>query len=169
MINSFAKLSKEIIIFALIIGIAMNVMSVVRSPTLDSQKLPSFQGLTINQNRLDQTRLYTQPTIIYFWGSWCSVCTVQSPVIDRLKDEANIISIAVHSGRDDDLIKMMKSSGYSFQTYNDSNGVWSQKFKVKSFPTLFIYDQRGHLQFTEVGYTTTLGLKARLTWLKLGI
>ena len=145
----------------------MTVISIVRSPTLDSQELPQFTGQAIHQSSFDQKHLATQPSIIYFWGSWCSVCTVQSPIIDTLQTEANIITIAVNSGNDDDVVKMMQGSGYSFQTYNDPQGILSRRFKVKSFPTLFIYDQQGQLQFTEVGYTTTLGLKARLAWLKM--
>jgi len=38
----------------------------------------------------------------------------------------------------------------------------SRQFKVSAFPTDFIYDTKGKLYSTDVGYTTTAGLLARM-------
>jgi thioredoxin-related protein len=56
----------------------------------------------------------------------------------------------------------MKERGLTFKVLNDVNGEWANKFKVEMFPTTFIYNANGELKFTEVGYTTTAGLLARL-------
>jgi thioredoxin-related protein len=53
-----------------------------------------------------------------------------------------------------------------FNVLNDRGGVWSKKFKIEVFPTTFIYDAKGTLRFTEVGYMTTAGLLARLEWIE---
>jgi thioredoxin-related protein len=50
----------------------------------------------------------------------------------------------------------------NFRVLNDREGKWASKFKVEAYPTTFIYDAKGKLKFTEVGYTTTAGLLARL-------
>jgi len=34
------------------------------------------------------------------------------------------------------------------------------------FPTTFFYDATGNLAFIEVGYTTEVGLEARMQWLE---
>ena len=47
---------------------------------------------------------------------------------------------------------------------NDEYGLLSTEFNVKAFPTTFIYDKNKNLKFTEVGYTSTFGLKLRLWW-----
>jgi hypothetical protein len=60
----------------------------------------------------------------------------------------------------------MRENGYHFRVVNDAEGKWADIFHVEAFPTTFIFDSKGELQFTEVGYTTTLGLKGRLGVLK---
>jgi predicted secreted protein len=51
-----------------------------------------------------------------------------------------------------------------FKVVNDEYGLLSTEFNVKAFPTTFIYDKNKNLKFTEVGYTSTFGLKLRLWW-----
>ncbi len=55
-----------------------------------------------------------------------------------------------------------KEHNLNFKVINDVEGVWAKRFKVEAYPTTFIYDSKGELRFTEVGYTTTAGLLARL-------
>jgi thioredoxin-related protein len=56
----------------------------------------------------------------------------------------------------------MHEKGLSFRVLNDSEGMWAKQFNVEAYPTTFIYDASGELKFTEVGYTSTVGLLARI-------
>jgi len=56
----------------------------------------------------------------------------------------------------------MKEKELSFNVVNDAQGVLAKQFHVEAYPTTFIYDAKGELKFTEVGYTSTAGLLARL-------
>jgi hypothetical protein len=47
---------------------------------------------------------------------------------------------------------------------NDSSGFISSEFNIAAFPTTFIYDKEKNLVFSEVGYTSTLGLWLRMLW-----
>ena len=60
----------------------------------------------------------------------------------------------------------MQEKGLSFKVLNDKDGEWGRVFKIEVFPTTFIYDAKGELRFTEVGYTSTAGLLARLEWIE---
>ncbi len=41
-----------------------------------------------------------KPTIIYFWGSWCSYCRYTSPAINSLSEEGYpVVSVALRSGQ----------------------------------------------------------------------
>jgi hypothetical protein len=46
----------------------------------------------------------------------------------------------------------------------DPDGALAQRYGVRAFPTTFFIDARGRIRHVEVGYTTWLGLEARL-WL----
>ena len=60
----------------------------------------------------------------------------------------------------------MQKNELSFNVFNDREGAWTTEFKIEVYPTTFIYDAKGELRFTEVGYTTTAGLLARLEWIE---
>ena len=64
----------------------------------------------------------------------------------------------------EEIEKYLKDKNLSFKVVNDEYGLLSSEFNVKAFPTTFIYDKNKNLKFTEVGYTSTFGLKLRL-WL----
>lgn len=156
---------RELLMFALTALLLSNVMSALRSPTLESDALPTFELDLVGGGQLSSSALKGRPVLLYFWGTWCGVCSAQSPAIESLRDDIQVLSIAVNSGDDHSLRRYMEAQGYHFPVHHDTRRAWSARFKVSAFPTLFIYDGEGELRFTEVGYTSWLALKVRLLWL----
>jgi thioredoxin-related protein len=79
-----------------------------------------------------------------------------------MKDDVHIITIAVNSGSNEKLQKFMKDREYTYTVINDNSGKLAKKFGVQAYPTTFIYDGSGKLQFSEVGYSTRMGIRARV-------
>ena len=77
-----------------------------------------------------------------------------------------MLTIAVQSGSDDKIKAYMKENHLDFQVINDANGKWAKQFNIEAYPTTFIYNAKGKLQFSEVGYTSTAGLLARVKMAK---
>jgi len=156
---------KEIIIGAVLIFILSNIISYVRKPVLESNTLP-----TLNVTLIDG-RVYThkkaKPFVLHFWATWCPTCKLEAANIEHISSKYEVLSIAVNSGTDAELKQYMKENDLTFNVVNDAEGRWSKRFKVEAFPTTFIYDAKGVLSFTEVGYTTTAGLLARLKMIEL--
>jgi thiol-disulfide isomerase/thioredoxin len=161
---------KEVLIFLILAFVVSNVMSYLRRPQLDSNTLPSLSAPPLKGSRLGQggehltdEQIKGEPFVLYFWGSWCSACTAQSPVIEALSREGvKVLTVAVDSGSDGQLTSLMAEKGYTFPTLNDQSRAAQRHFKVSAFPTTFIYNSKGTLSFSEVGYTSRWGLKARL-------
>ena len=97
-----------------------------------------------------------------FWATWCPTCKLEAANIERVSKKYEVLTVAVNSGDDEKITRYLKERGLSFRVLNDQEGIWAQKFMVQAFPTTFIYDAKGELKFTEVGYTTTAGLLARI-------
>ena len=158
------KVGKELLTGAVIIFILSNIISYVRKPALASNHLPRLDVRLLDGTTFKYSE--GKPLVIHFWADWCRVCKVEAPNIERVSKEYEVLTVAVNSGDNEKVKAYMKERNLSFKVLNDKEGVWTKKFKVEMFPTTFIYDGQGELKFTEVGYTTTAGLMARLAVLK---
>ncbi len=151
---------KEIVLGVLFLFILSNVISYIRKPELNTTDLPKLE-ITLMDGREFQHRT-GEPLVIHFWATWCPTCKLEASNIEAISQKYEVLTIAVNSGEDTDIKAYMKKRGLTFKVLNDPEGKWAEQFNVKAFPTTFIYSSQGKLIFTEVGYTTTAGLLARL-------
>jgi|TARA_B110000046_G_scaffold30197_1_gene31834 thiol-disulfide isomerase/thioredoxin len=106
------------------------------------------------------------PTLVYFWGSWCSICLTTSPFVSTLalESEYNIISIALSSGDAQQVTRYLNAHDYHFEAIDDDSGEISQSWGVAVTPSIFIIDTQGDIRFISTGMTSLWGMKLRL-WL----
>jgi len=154
----------ELIKILLLVFILSNIMSYIRAPELESTQLPKIEAQLLDGSpfRVKEEK----PLLLHFWAVWCRTCKLEAPNIEAVSKKYNVLTIAVNSGSDAKVKAYMQEHNLNFKVINDVEGVWAQRFKVEAYPTTFIYDGNGKLQFTEVGYTTTAGLLARFKWIK---
>ena len=153
---------KEILLFTFTLTVVANLMSIYRSQSLNNE------SLNIENFKLINNTIYTldknRPILIHFWATWCPTCKVEASNINLLSKHYQVLTIAVKSGTDYEIKKYLDENAYTFKVVNDKDGTLSQKFKVAGYPTTFIYDKEQKLRFSEVGYTSTIGLYIRLLW-----
>ena len=102
-----------------------------------------------------------KPLVVHFWATWCPICKVEAPNIQKLSDDFEVITIAVQSGTKKEIENYLDEQKLNFKVINDEDGYYSREFNIKAFPTTFIYDKNKDLKFSEVGYTSTFGLYVR--------
>ncbi len=156
-IKSFVK---ELLIGALLLFIFTNIISYLRKPELSSTQLPKLH-VTLLDGSSYQSRK-GKALVVHFWATWCPACKLEASNIEAISKEYEVLTIAVNSGNDAQIKAYMANKGLSFHVVNDSHGVLAKQFHVEAYPTTFIYNAQGELQFTEVGYTSTAGLLARV-------
>ena len=154
---------KELVIGAVILFILSNIMSYFLAPELSSTELPQVEVTLLDNSAYSLKK--GKPVVLHFWATWCKVCKLEVDNIERLSKKYEVLTIAVNSGNNAEITAYMKERELSFKVLNDVDGSWAKKFNVEAFPTTFIYDGAGELKFTEVGYTTTAGLLARMAML----
>lgn len=163
--SKFKKLVKEILKLSIILIIAMNIISYFKSTQLNKE------NLAINEFKLLENSKYTikdnKPLVIHFWATWCPICKIEASNIQKLSKDYNVITIAAQSGTNEDIKKYMKENNVDFKVVNDKDGYYSKKFNIEVFPTTLIYNDKKVLKFSEVGYTSTLGLYLRVWYSKL--
>ena len=158
--SKIKKFLKEVLLGVIALAIIANVISYFRKPKLDSLTLPHFNVKLID-NKLFVPQI-DKPIMIHFWAIWCPTCRTEAPNIQTVSQKYEVLSVAVKSGNNEKLREYMQKNGLNFRVLNDKTGKWAKEFKIKAFPTTFIYNKKHHLEFSEVGYTTTLGLLGRM-------
>lgn len=161
---SIKKILKEIAIMALMILVISNILSYIRKPDLADSQLPKINELLISGEQFDSNSYKGKPLLIHFWATWCPTCKAEADNIQRLSKYYNVITFAVKSGSNEKLTNYMNDRGFDYRVVNDEEGQWAKQFNIEGYPTTFIYDSSGQVSFSEVGYTSTLGLMFRMWW-----
>ncbi len=157
---SIKSILKEAVITLLMIFIITIGLNYIRKPNVDS-RLPDIKLTSIDNQEVSLVK--KEPLVLHFWATWCPTCKFEASNIQDLKDSGiRVVTVAVNSGSSKSIEKFIKERGYDYIVINDYSGELAERFNVTAFPTTFIYNSNGHLEFSEVGYSTTVGLKARV-------
>jgi len=156
------QIIKNLLSFLVLFALVSYTMNYFRAPKLDSNEIPDINATLIDGTTFNTSSTKGKPLMIHFWGTWCPVCKQEAGNIASVADRYNVITIAVNSGSKRDIQNWLDAQGIKYPVLSDPNGIWANKFNVTTFPTSFIYDSNGKLSFTEIGYTTTAGLLARM-------
>jgi len=113
------KWIKELTLGVVIVFILSNIISFLRVENINIDVYKELKSDKVQ--------------IVYFFTDWCRVCKIQSPIIDDLSHDKEIIKIKVKS--------------------NESK-VLANKFKVGVYPTIFYIKKDGHVGYNESGYTS---------------
>ncbi len=158
------KYLKEIIVFVVVLTVAANAFSYYRSQDLNKEKL-DLQTVTLLDGSL-YTLPSDKPVLLHFWATWCPTCKFEASNIEKISKDYEVITVAVQSGTKEQIQNYLDEHKLSFKVINDEDGFYSRKFNIQAFPTTFIYDNKKRLKFSEVGYTSTFGLYARMALVK---
>jgi len=165
MLNKLKSFTKEIIVFIITLVIISNAISYYKSTDLNKDSL-NIKSLTLIDGLT-----YNIPTnkaiLIHFWGTWCPVCKLEASNINTISKNYEVVTIAVNSKDNDNIKKYLKDNNVNYKVHNDVNSKIASKYNIAVYPTSFIYNKNGKLVFTEVGYTSTFGLKLRMWWANL--
>lgn len=153
---------KEILLFVFVMTIFANGISLYKSSDLNATKLQLNEVTLINNKTYSFN--HNKPVLIHFWATWCPTCKVEASNIEFVSKYYDIVTIAVNSGNKEKVIDYLLENNFSFNVLNDINSSYSQEFNVAAFPTTFIYNKNRELVFSEVGYTSTIGLMLRMWW-----
>ena len=156
------KYAKEILTLLVVIVVSSNVISLYKSKSLTAEALQMDSVKLIN-NLVYEVK-NDEPVLVHVWATWCPICKVEAPNIQMLSEHFQVVTIAVKSGTSSEIKAFLDKNDYTYNVVNDTYGELSSKFNISAFPTTLIYDKNKNLVFSEVGYTSTLGLWLRMVW-----
>ena len=105
-----------------------------------------------------------KPMLVHFWATWCPICSLEQNSIQSLSEDYPVVTVAMQSGNEEELSQFMQQEGLNFTVIADEYGEIAKQWSVRGVPASFIISADGNIRFVEVGYTTEIGLRARLWW-----
>lgn len=125
---------------------------------------PALAGIAVDGKPVALASFAGRPVLVNFWATWCGVCRAAEPNVVAVARDLPVLTVASSSGPPADVSRVLHERGLALSTLNDPDGALARAWGVTAFPTSFIVGPDGRIRFVEVGYTTALGLRARL-WL----
>ena len=125
---------------------------------------PALSGNSLTGEVFSIEAQREKPLLVYFWATWCPICGISSSSIDKLAKHHDVITIAMQSGSEHELMRHLKDKGLNFPVISDPHNRIAKTWGVKGVPTAYVLDNQNNIRFVTVGYTTPFGLKARM-WL----
>lgn len=125
---------------------------------------PALVGRDLDGQAVSLDDYRGKAVLVHFWATWCSVCDAESGTLDALARDHTMLTVATDSGQAGEIRAGMKKRGLSFPVVVDSSGALARAWGVHAFPTSFFVGPKQDIRFTEIGYTSSPGFRARL-WL----
>ena len=155
---------KQIAFMVIVFLITSFAVDMWRTRGIDRQALPDLQGMTINNEVINLKELsFEQPVLVYFWGTWCSVCSFVSPSVDTISRHYPVYSIAMQSGNNKTLKTYMEIEDYQFIVINDDENRLANSLGVEVTPLIMVIDQGELVNYT-TGYVSLFGLWWRIAF-----
>ena len=158
---SIKNIFKEIISTVVIFFLISIVLNYIRKPEI-KENIYDYKLVDTHGRTIDFSSYRGEPLVVHFWATWCPTCKLEASNIDAISKEYNVVTIAVTSGSNEEINEFMQNHKLSYRVVSDIDGNFAKKFNISAYPTTLIYTKDGKLKFVEVGYSTTVGLKARL-------
>jgi len=134
------------------------------SRNLSGGPAPALSGEDLQGQHLSLTQFRGQPLLVHFWATWCSICRLEEGSIHALAQDYPVVTVATTSGNAQELRGYLQERGLSFSVVADESGDLARGWGVAGVPVSYIIDSQGNIAWAARGYSSGLGLRARL-WL----
>ena len=149
---------------ALLLGIYILIQAYQSRDAPQSGPAPEIQSIDIDGQYIDLNNYQGKPVLIYFWASWCTVCSLTRGSVESISKDYSVITIASQSGTDKEIHAYQQEHQFDVTIINDAQGPISQAYGVQAFPSVFILDSAGNVSDVEIGLSSETGLRLRLWW-----
>jgi peroxiredoxin len=118
---------------------------------------PNFELLNLagEKVKLDDSR--GKIVVINFWATWCEPCKVEMPYFDVLYNdsEGELEILAINFDEPAQQVQQyVNEYQLSFPVLLDPGGFVQDLYRVRGYPTTFVVDPEGIIQFHHIGLIT---------------
>src|SRR5699024_8530804 len=134
----------------------------------EGEKAPDFELETLDGDKAKLSDYEGERVIVNFWATWCPPCRKEIPDLKQLYDEEDVEILAVNMTSDEtsdmDEIEEFANDEFEmpFPVLLDYDDEVRQAYKVVAYPTSYMIDSEGKIQFMAMGAMTHEQMKKEL-------
>lgn len=124
--------------------------------------LPDLLLTTLEGDVLRDEDLLGKVVLIDFWGTWCQPCHEAVPWLRDLRratqKEGDLVILSIATDSDERALRTFieKSEMTWTHVWDRDRALSDDLFEVRRFPTYFLVDHTGLIQFTDSGWGSTI-------------
>jgi len=133
----------------------------------DGEMAPGFQTELIDGKSFALSDLKGRYVLLYFWGSWCGPCRIESPSLVKLHNEFNeesfkdadgfeIVSVAIETDEDrwkKAIAKDQLNWRHHIVQLDRFKGPIAKEYGVREIPTKYLLDTKGEILMVNPSFT----------------
>lgn len=153
---------KQLVFMLVLLTVFSATLDIWRSRDIPKTDLPNIQALSVQGDPIDLKAMsQDEPVLLYFWGTWCPVCSFVSPSVNIAASQYQVVTVAMTSGPDEKMQQYLQHKDYDFAVVNDPRGELSSEWSMQVTPTLMVIKD-GKLAFYTSGFTSLPGIWWRM-------
>lgn len=121
----------------------------------EGQTAPDFLLETLEGDEARLSEFRGQPVIINFWATWCPPCRAEMPDFQELYETEDVEILAVNLTESEQseqgIEDFIDELGLTFPIPMDVESDVSEMYEVQAYPTSYIVDSEGKVQFVARG------------------
>jgi len=145
----------------LLAWVVFSALSAWKSKDMLLGPAPVLAGYDL-QGQLITLEPKDEPTLVYFWATWCPICGFTISSIASIAEDYPVITVATTSGSEEEIATYLAQKNIRLPVMMDDSGDLGRHWGVTGVPAIFIVDSKGHITHRSLGYASELGLRARL-------
>jgi len=121
----------------------------------EGQTAPDFLLTTIDGEETRLSDYRGQRVIVNFWATWCPPCRAEMPDFQELYESEDVEILAVNLTESEQGMESVQNFidelALTFPIPMDENTIVSQMYEVQAYPTSYMIDSEGKIQFVARG------------------
>ena len=147
------------VLLALALGWGVDIW---RAQSIASGKAPELVTTSVQGDKVDLIAMsQDKPVLVYFWATWCSVCSTVSPSVDFVSGQMQVVTVALNSGENKRIQQYLGAKNYDFTVVNDPKGEIGREWGISLTPTIIVIS-KGEVASVTTGFTSPFGMWVRM-------